>query len=182
MVKNILLSFSMIILMMTFSGCSRNKIHSYNKTYPANVDDTDKFLIDKKFDISTDSNKRIVYIASPESDENIFDRYEISNNGIINVNVELGKKFVISLHANRTIAYEWNIKNNIDNSILNFEKKTKFYVPVKNKEKSIGMDYSRQNFHFKSLNKGNQNIVLMYEHIGSSRPDYFKITINVNVK
>ena len=60
----------------------------------------------------------IILMMTFKSDENIFDRYEVSNNGTININVEPGKKFVISSHANRTIAYEWNIKNNINNTLL----------------------------------------------------------------
>jgi len=184
--KNKFFLFFNIFLILLITGCTNKLDYESNsvkpssyKIYSDSLDD--KLLSTENFDVSIDSNKTIVYIQSLKSNKLTLYKYECTNNGVMNISIEENTNFVISLHANSIISYDWNIKNNIDNSVLKFEKKTKLKVPFQNHKQLIGVNNDRQNFYFKTLKKGNQNIILKYEHIGYSEPEYFQIKVNLNI-
>ncbi|SMC16950.1 Chagasin family peptidase inhibitor I42 [Clostridium acidisoli DSM 12555] len=183
MYKNKLTVFLSILFIIMLNGCSNSKINvpnpnSKNSTSKTQIDPIDNFLSNQKFDVSKDSNKKIIYIYFPNTSNNTIKKYEVTNNGVIDVNTKTNQEFVISLPENSIISATWNIQNNIDNSDVKLLKKSKLKVPFKNNEKLIGINYDRRNFYFKTLKKSTQAIVLTYSNKTLDNSEYFRITIN----
>lgn len=94
-----------------------------------------------------------------------------------------GSLFIVSLHANRTIAYTWNVRNNIDNGIIQLENRTWIEIPLPKSEKGkAGANYDRQNFYFEPLKSGSEKIVLRYEHQTEQSNESFEFTFNIEVQ
>lgn len=183
MYKNKLTVFLSVLFILMLNGCSKSKINvpnpnSENSTSKTQIDPIDKFLSKQQFDVPIDSNKKIIYIYFPNTSDNNLKRYEVTNNGVIDVNTKINQEFVVSLHENNIISATWNIQNNIDNSNVKLLKKSKLKVPFKNNEKLIGINYDRRNFYFKTLKKSIQAIVLTYSNKDSSVKEYFQVVIN----
>lgn len=144
----------------------------------------DKFLSNQNFDVSKDIDKKIIYLAFSKSNKSTIKKYLVNNNYILNITSQPNEELVISLPANNTIAYTWNIKNDINNSVLFLQKKSKMKSNnISDANKTlIGSSYTRENFYFKLIKKGDQNINLKYEHINSPRLENFTITINLSVR
>jgi predicted secreted protein len=183
MYKNKLTVFLSVLFIIMLNGCSNSKINvpnpnSKNSTSKTQIDPIDNFLSNQKFDVSKDSNKKIIYIYFPNTSNNTIKRYEVTNNGVIDVNTKTNQEFVISLPENSIISATWNIQNNIDNSDVKLLKKSKLKFPFKNNWKLIGINYDRRNFYFKTLKKSTEAIVLTYSNKTLDNSEYFRITIN----
>ncbi|MBC8059477.1 MAG: protease inhibitor I42 family protein [Clostridiaceae bacterium] len=91
--------------------------------------------------------------------------------------------FIVSLPANRTIAYTWNIKNSIDDKVIQFVNRSWIGIPLpKSEEHKDGADYARQNFYFKPIKASNQKIVMRYEHKTMENNEFFEITFNIKIE
>ncbi|MDD3224538.1 MAG: protease inhibitor I42 family protein [Clostridium sp.] len=179
MIKNKLIAILGVFFILFATGCDSSFLHK-NKI-SNNVDAIDKFLDNEKFHFSKDINKKIIYVVFSKSNENTINEYSITNNYVLNITGKPNEELVISLPANNTVAYTWNIKSNINNSILLLQKKSKM-KPINIPSNKIGLDYTRENFYFKLIKEGNQTIKLKYEHINSPRAENFTITINLSIK
>lgn len=110
-------------------------------------------------------------------------QYLIDNNGTLNLSIPRDSKFIISLYANRTIMYTWNIKNNINNGIIKYINRSWIVIPTPISEWGYkGIDYDRQNFYFQPLKSGNEKVVMRYEHQTQQRKQFFEITFNIKIE
>ncbi|MCY6485449.1 protease inhibitor I42 family protein [Clostridium aestuarii] len=158
-----------------------NELNQGNNT--SNPTKMDELLSQGKYTYSTEIDKKYVAIMVYDAEKTTVKEYEFKNNGSVDITVPNNKDFIISLHANRTILYTWNIKNNICNGIVQFVKRSWIDIPLPKVEEGMcGMDYSRQNFYFKCIKNGNQKIVMRYEHQEEQRDEFFEVNFNIMVK
>lgn len=146
-------------------------------------EDMDKELSNQKYSYSTDIDKKYVAIATFKSEKTLINQYLINKDGTLDLNLPIGTLFAISLPANRTVAYTWNIKNNLDNGVIQYENRSWIYSTLPKTEiNTDGMSYDRQNFYFISGLIGNEKVVMRYEYQAEQNNDYFEITFCINVQ
>ena len=190
------ISILLIMFIVLITGCSNNvlideqniKLLNYNFNI-ADLKDIDKTLSNQRYSYSTNINKKYVAVVTYQSKNASITQYLINKDGTLDLNVLKESHFIISLPANQTIAYTWNIKNSIDNGILQFQNRSLIDIPMPESEKGkIGEGYGRENFYFKPLKAGNDKIVLRYEHVADPTQinqlvgSFFEITININIE
>lgn len=170
MLKKILIYTLLFSFSLSITGCNNiNKKASSTLGNNSNVDD---ILNNYNFKISKSIDSKIIYIAFLNARNLSLKDYEVTNGKTINITCRSNEKFVVSLHANSTIAYSWNTNNDFNNSILKFEKETKIaglgnYKNSKNTKNTIGTSFRRQNFYFKPLKNGNTKLSFKYCHLNS---------------
>lgn len=188
--KKYLLLFIPLIILIAFiispkriivSNCSNPPL-KYNFGF-GNIDKLDKLLSNQRFNYSTDINKKYISVILLEKNTAYVEEHIVTDGGTTDITIPQNTNFIISLHANNTIAYTWNIKNNLDADTINFGKKTKISIPTPLfKPRTDGDNYDRENLYFKSLNKGNEKLVLRYEHEEGQNTQFFESTLNINIK
>lgn len=188
--KKYLLLFIPIIILIAFlispkriivSNCSSPPL-KYNFGF-GNIDKLDKLLSNQRFNYSTDINKKYISIIILENNTAYVVEHIVTDGGITDITLPQNTNFIISLHANSTIAYTWNIKNKFNTATIDFIKKNKISVPKPLfKPKTDGDNYDRENLYFRSLNKGNEKLVLRYEHREGQTTQFFESTLNINIK
>lgn len=179
----------LIIFLTLATGCSQNvllneqnsKLLNYNFKI-ADLKNIDNTLSNQKYSYSTNIDKNYVAVITYQSKNASINQYLVNKNGTVDFTVPKGSLFIISLPANRTITYTWNIKNSIDNRIIKFENRSWTKIPMPKSEKSAsGVNYDRQDFYFRPLKAGNEKVVLRYEHQTEQTDDFFEITFNVKI-
>jgi|GEM_PF-3229796 len=184
MFKKILTYALLFSFSLSITGC--NNINK--KTTPAlsSGSSIDDILNNYNFKISKSVDSKIFYIAFLKNNNVTLKDYKVANGGIININCKVNEEFIVSLHANSTIAYSWTTDNNFDNSVLKFEKQTKIKGSgnYKNNNNTIGTSYRRQNFYFKTLKSGDVKLPFKYCHLNSpsQNQDCFKFNILIHIK
>jgi len=181
---------SLIIFLVLVTGCSKNVVIDEKKgnllNYDFEISDTqniDETLINQKYCYSTHIDKEYIAIVTYKSKNASMRQYLISKDGIIDLTIPKDSDFIISLHANRTIAYTWNIKNNLDNGVIQFKNRSWIDIPMPESEKGkTGVNYGRQNFYFKSIESGNEKVVMRYEHETEKRNEFFEVTLNIKIE
>lgn len=159
-----------------------SKLLNYNFKI-GNLKNIDKTLSNQKYIYSTNPNQKYVAVIIYDGKKALMNQYLVNKSDIVDLNIHKDSFFIISLHANRIIASSWNIKNNIDNGIIQFQDKSWIDIPMPKSEKGkVGLDYDRQNFYFKPLKLGSQKIIMRYEHEGEQRDEPFEINFNINIK
>lgn len=121
----------------------------------------------------------------PSSFSNLTDIFQflINKDGSLDINIPKGSSFILSLPANRTVTYTWNIKNTIENGIIRTDSRSWIEIPLPRSAKGKdGANYDRQNFYFNTVNSGNEKIVLRYEPQTEQGNEYFEITFNVKIE
>jgi len=135
----------------------------------------DDIMSKQRYLYTTDIDKTYVAIAVYESPNTSMKQYLVQKDKTVDLTISKDSTFVISLYANSTVAYTWNIKNDINNELIKFIKKSKIDIPLPNpKIHSDGTNYGRENFSFKSLKVGSEKIVLRYEHQTDQQNEFFK--------
>lgn len=188
--KKYLLLFIPIIILIAFlispkriivSNCS-NPLLKYNFGF-GNIDKLDKLLSNQRFNYSTDINKKYISIIILENNTAYVEEHIVTDGGITDMTLPQNTNFIISLHANSTIAYTWNIKNKFNTATIDFIKKAKISVPMPLfKPRADGDNYDRENLYFKAMNKGDEKLVLRYEHKEGQTTQFFESTLNINIK
>ena len=116
-----------VIFVLIVVNCSKQVIvnpqNSKNLNYDfiiLNANSIDKTMIAQKYGY-TDGSKKYIAIVTYKPVITITNhlnnaemkQYLIDKNGTLNLTIPKNSSFIISLPANRTIMYTWNIKNNI---------------------------------------------------------------------
>ena len=124
-----------------------------------------------------------IAIMTDHSKNAAMKQYLVDNNETLNLTISKDSKFIISLPANHTIAYTWNIKNDINNGIIQYTDRSWIHIPLPKQDwDKCGADYGRQNFFFKPLKSGNEKVVMRYEHQTQQRKQFFEITFNIKIE
>lgn len=186
--KKYISSLTIIIFILT-TGCSQKAIldnqNSKSLNYNFKISDLkniDNTLSNQLYSYDTSIDKKYVAVITYQSRNASINQYLVNNNGTINCTVHKGSNFIISLPANRTITYTWNIKNDIDNGIIQL--KNRYWIDVsapKSEKSKIGVSYDRQNLYFNSIKTGNEKVVMRYEHKAEQRNEFFEVTFNINI-
>jgi predicted secreted protein len=184
-----LLILFLILFLVLARGCSKHvlideqntKLLNYNFKI-ANLENIDKTLSNQRYSYSTNIKKYVAVVTYQSKNASI-KQYLINNDGTVNFTVPKDSHFIISLPANRIITYTWNIKNNIDNGVIKFESRSWIDIPMPRSERgTVGMNYDRQNFYFKTIKSGNEKVVMRYEHQTEQRSEFFEITFNIKIE
>lgn len=167
--------FSILILLITLII-----IVYYNNN--RSITSTKKDLLTHNYEISTDSNFKNLYLVTSDNNHFNFKKYSVKENETLEITIPKNKEFIISLHANLTIAAKWNLGH--DSNILKF-KKVDWIELNKTKYKDIihaptGYSLARQFFYFNSKNKGNEVLTFVYKH-NTEDEEYFKFDIKIKV-
>lgn len=192
MLKRYIISIiSILIIFPVFAtGCSKqvliddykSKSLNYNFTI-ANVKNIDKTLSKQKYIYSAYSNRKYVAIITYKSHKASIKQYPLDNHETLELTIPKDSKFVISLHANSTTIYTWNIKNNIDNGIIQLENRSWINIPLPLEDRhASGASYDRQNFYFKPLKEGNEQVIMRYEHQTMETNGYFEAVFNIKIQ
>lgn len=180
----------LLILLVIITGCSKNVIFdeqdrnllNYNFKI-VDLKNIDKTLSNQKYSYSTNIDKKYVAVIIYQSKDASISQYLVKKDESVDLIVPKGSLFIVSLHANRTIAYTWNIRNNIDNGIIKLENRTWIEIPLPNSEKGkSGANYDRHNFYFEPLKLGDEKLVLRYEHHTEQSDESFEFTFNIEVQ
>ena len=179
-----------IVTSLFMVGCSNHvlideqnsKLLNYNFRI-SNPKKTDKILSNQRYAYTTKSGNNYAAVIIIQSKNASINQYLVKNNGSLNLTLPKDCEFVISLHENSVISYTWNINNNIDNGIIEFENRSKVEIPMPRSEKGkTGINYDRQNFYFKSLKAGSEKIIMKYESKSMQNFEPFYITFNIDIK
>jgi len=180
----------LILLSIIATGCSKNvvldedngNILNYNFKI-ADIENIDETLSNQKYAYSTNIENKYVAVITYQSKTASLMQYLIGKYGTVDLTVPKDSSFIISLPANRTIAYTWNIEKVIDNGVIQFANRSWIEIPMPESEKGKeGANYDRQNFYFKPLKSGDEKVVLRYEHQTEQQDDFFEITFNVKIE
>lgn len=180
----------LIVFLVVMIGCSKNVFLDEQSSKLLNYDfkisdirNIDKTLSKQRYSYSTYIDKKFVAVIIYKSKNASMQQFSINKDGTVDLTISKNANFIISLPANRTITYSWNIKNDIDSGIVQFENWSWIDIPMPKAEKgSTGTNYDRQNFYFKPLKQGNQKIVIRYEHQTEQRDEFFEITLNIKIQ
>lgn len=126
-------------------------------------------------------NSQVAYIIRFEPPFTKFQQYQINKYASLDLIVPKDTEFIVSLCANVTITYKWEIDMVKDSKILEY-KKDNFIEPYEIKFTSLKGDSNRrQNFLFKAESVGSEKIVLRYMNIDNSEVDS-ELILNIGVK
>lgn len=183
--------FILILTLVLFiEGCSSNVMldeeNSNLLNYEfkiSNEEKMDKILSNQKYSYSTNADKKFVAVIIYDSKNASIQQCLINNKQILDLVIPKESKFIISLPANRIITYTWNIKNQLKNNIIEFVDRSWIEIDAPKLQKGqVGVNYDRQNFYFKSIESGNQDLVMRYKHETEEREDFFEITLNITIE
>ncbi len=177
----------LLVISMFVIGCQNNE--HINSDYSCSNDftildigDIDKTLSNQIY-AEQDNEVEYVAVIDYKSNNASMKQYPVKNGGIISLTIPKASKFIISLYANATVAYTWNLKNNLDNEVIQFENRSMIDIPrPASEELKIGASKARQNFYFKPLKSSRQKIIMRYEHQSEQQNEFFDITFNIVIK
>lgn len=180
----------LIIALVVMSGCSKNVLIDEQSSELLNYDfrisdikNIDNTLSDQKYSYSTYIDKKFIAVITYKSEKASIEQYLINKDGEIDLTASKDSNFIISLPANRTITYTWNVKNTINKGIVQLENRSWIEIPIPDSENGKdGVNYDRQNFYFKPLKSGKQKIVMRYEHQTEQQDESFEITLNIKIQ
>ena len=174
-----------IILCLFFSfaltGCGTTKITNVGilQNGKKNIDYVAQ---NYKYEVSYNDNQ-IIYVFVYNDNNYKINKFNVSNNNKINIEVPDGEKFIISLLAYKTVTYTWNIKNELDKNILSILDKKWIDVKDDSTIKQTGGSPDRQNFYFQTKGEGMQTLKLKNEQQKEpeSTVDPFEVVLEVKV-
>lgn len=171
-------------------GCSKNVLLDEENSELLNYDfkienmmNVDNTLSKQTYCYTKCVDKKYVAVIIYNSDTASMNQYAINKDGTVDITIPKDCGFILSLPANRTITYTWNIKNNFENGIIEFEDRSWIYIPIPRfEQKSIEINYDRQNFYFEPIKLGNEKLVMRYEYERGQRNKFFEITFNIKIQ
>lgn len=183
--------FPLLLIFLVFAICcslnvlldeQNSKLPNYNFKI-GDLKNIDKTLSKQKYSYSTDVDKKYVAVITYQSKTASTNQYLVTKDGTVDLTVPKGSLLIVSLPANRTVAYAWNIKNSIDNGVIKLINRSWIDIPISESEKDkTGVSYDRQNFYFKPLKSGAEKIVMRYEHQTIQNDEFFELTFNVKIQ
>jgi predicted secreted protein len=171
----------LIILFALTTGCSQNLLlYNFKISDLNNIDNT---LRKQRYSYSTNTDKKYAAVITYQSKNATMNQYFVNKDGTVDLTIPKNSLFIVSLPANRTIAYTWNIKNSIDNGIIHFENRSWIDIPMpKSSKRTTGDNYDRQNFYFKPLKSGSEKLVMRYEPQTEQSNYCFEVTFNIKIE
>lgn len=96
-------------------------------------------------------------------------------------------KLVLSFPASSTVAFTWNLKKEDHPEILRMERSSRIAVFHREKVNVTGGDYGRQNFYFRPLKTGTDQLTFRYEPQTADVPvdsevNILQFTFRINVR
>lgn len=180
LISVILVISVMVINVMPIQKESKSEL-SYEIT-KEEYEEWDLVLMKQKYISSTQADERYAAVFIYSGNEGELKQYLIENDGNINITVPAESKYVISLPANSTVAYSWNIKNEMNDRIIVFDQLTQTENPMPKKDiGKVGVSYARQNFYFHSKESGIGKLVMGYEHVTEQRDDTIEVTFHIKI-
>ena len=182
-----------ILLTLCFAlmmGCSKNVLIDEKNSKLLNYDfkienirNIDNTLSKQTYCYTKNVDEKYVAVIIYNSNNASMNQYLINKSEALDITIPKECKFILSIPANPIITYTWNIKNNFKNGIIEFEDRSWINIPTpKFEQKSIEINYDRQNFYFDSIKSGNEKLIMRYEHDKEQRNEFFEITFNINIK
>ncbi|MDT8717758.1 protease inhibitor I42 family protein [Clostridium sp. 19966] len=149
----------------------------------SNLKDMDKSLSRQSYYYTVSSDKVYIALITYKENKASMKQYLVNENGSIDLTISKDNNFIISLHANSTIAYTWNIKSSLNNKVIKFDKKSSISIPTpKSDYGKDGVNHSRENFYFNTLNAGSEKIDLRYESKVRKNSEFIDITFDINIE
>lgn len=179
-----------IIFTALMMGCDQNvlldeqssKLLNYNFKI-SNLTNIDKSLTKQRYSYSTDISKKYIAVIIYKSKDASMKQYIVSKDETINLTVPEDSNFIISLPANRTISYTWNMEDTLNNGEIQLENRSWINIPIPKSEKNIsGTNYDRQNFYLKPIKSGNGKITMIYKPNEKLDSNSFRFTFTINIK
>ena len=183
--------FSLLIIFLVLAtGCSKKVLITKQNSNLLNYNfkildlkNIDKTLSNQSYSYYIYTDKKYVAVVTYQSENASINQYLINKDGTLDLTVPKDTNFIISLPANRTVAYTWNIKDGIHNGVIQFVNRSWIGIPMpKSEEGKDGANYDRQNFYFKPIKSGNQKMVMRYEHQTEQRDEFFEVTFNISIE
>lgn len=182
-----------ILLTLCFAlmmGCSKNVLIDEKNSKLLNYDfkienirNIDNTLSKQTYCYTKNVDEKYVAVIIYNSNNASMNQYLINKGEAFDITVPKECKFILSIPANPIITYTWNIKNDFKNGIIEFEDRSWINIPTpKFEQKSIEINYDRQNFYFNPIKSGNEKLVMRYEHDKEQRNEFFEITFNINIE
>ena len=149
-------------------------------------DNLKSVLSKQKYYYTTDSDKKYISVITCKSDTAVMNQFLTKNGDVIELEMPYDSTVVISLPANRTIAYGWSLDNMNDNSLL----QPYDYSWIKITRNIIGIikdgeNYDRQNFYFKASGAGNEDFTVRYQNMSDQsmeNEDCFEINFKITMQ
>jgi predicted secreted protein len=150
----------------------------------ADLKNIDKTLSNQRYYFFTkNTDEKYVAVVTYQAENASTNQYLITKDGTIDVTVPKDSHFIISLPANPTMGCTWNIKNSVDNGIIEFENRSWIDMPLPKSVKHYhSISYARQNFYFKHIKAGNEKVVMRYENETEPKVAFYEITFNIKVE
>jgi len=143
-------------------------------------------LSEQKYYYTTDYDKKYISVITCKSDTAVMNQFLTKNGDVIELEMPYDSTVVISLPANRTIAYGWSLDNMNDNSLLQLYDYSWIKIPgniigtIKD-----GENYDRQNFYFKASAAGNEDFTMRYQNMSDQsmeNEDCFEINFKITMQ
>ncbi|MBP1755675.1 MAG: hypothetical protein H6Q59_2073 [Firmicutes bacterium] len=142
----------------------------------------DTILLKQKYNNSAQAEERYAAVFVYSGNMGEMKQYLIEDKRNIDITVPADSNYIISLPANSTVAYSWNIRNE-RKRIISFDQLTQTENPMtKNDQGKVGVSYARQNFYFHGEETGREKLVMRYEHLTEQREDTIELTFRIKVE
>jgi predicted secreted protein len=130
-----------------------------------------------------ENDKKCVAVITYKNNKASMKQYLIENNGTIHLTVPEDSNYIISLHANSTVAYTWNIMNEYSDKVLHLDQRSWTKTPMPEEDNGkVGVSYDRQNFYFRTIASCREKLVMRYEHQSEEREEFFEATFKVKIE
>jgi len=139
----------------------------------------------QRYYYTTDINKKYIAVITYNDDTASMKQFLTENGGEIKLKIPYGSLIAISLPANRTISYQWTLKNRNYDSILHLYDYSWIRIPYNVFGVKDGENYDRQNFYFKVSDEGSDKINIRYESMSEEsveKDDYFEINFEITIQ
>lgn len=116
-----------------------------------------------------------------------FKQYPLRDGETKELTVSKDANLVLSFLASSTVAFTWSLKKSDHPEILRMERKSRIAVSRRETANVTGGDYGRQNFYFRPLKPGTDQLTLRYEPQTADVPvdsdvNALQFTFRINVR
>lgn len=172
----------LLIILATFVGFTLNS-NDYSSL--------DTLLKSQEYTNPTASNGKgfsiIIYNPKNQSIDSI-ENYGINNNNSLDISIQNGDYFIISLPTYSTVTYSWKIVNALPYNSFKLLHTSSIALPLEDSEKNLplierkmGGGLARQNFYFSTSSIGSHSLDFELSSTAYKSTDNFKITLNINI-
>lgn len=140
-------------------------------------------LQQQHYKLASNQNEKYLYVGVYKNFTINFERYEVENHDVINLNIPYKSKLILSLNSNRNLSYVWNIENIDHLERLSLEEKS----VIEPMSSILSDDWNkltnlRDVFYLIPEDTGGENLLFRLNSFNdSSSPSLFDINIHVNI-